>query len=316
MITVAAVAAEFGRDLDDSFARIATILDEARARGARLVVLPEAALGGYLTTLGDAGTPAAPAGEPAPAGTAAVADSSLPPALHLDGPQVRRLIALARDLVVTAGLCEADGDARYNTAIAVTGDGLLGRHRKVHQPLGEGASYLAGDSFAAFDSPVGRLGMMICYDKVFPEAARALAVDGAQIIACMSAWPAARTLRAPSLAEDRWTHRFDLFDQARALENQVLWVSANQAGTFGTLRFVASAKIVGAGGEVLATTGTEAGVAYATVDLDAMLSSARAAMFHLRDRRPDAYPPPSLIRGSRLPTRVPSPIPTDERAQG
>lgn len=271
MITVAAVADNFGRDLDDSFARIAILLDQARARGAALVALPEATLGGYLANLDGAG------------------DVSLPPALDVDGPEVRRLAALAGDLVVTAGLCEADGATRYNTAVAVTGDGVLGVHRKVHQPLGEGASYDAGERFEAFETPVGRMGMMICYDKAFPESARALAVDGAQIIACLSAWPAARTHTSPDLAQDRWTRRFDLFDRARALENQVLWVSANQSGTFGSLRFVASAKVVDSGGDVLATTGTAPGVAYADVDLETMLAGARAGMFHLRDRRPEAY---------------------------
>ena len=271
MITVAAVADNFGRDLDDALARIEIILDEARARGATLVVLPEATLGGYLANLDGAG------------------GVSLPPALAVDGPEVRRLAELAGDLVVTAGLCEADGAQRYNTAVAVTGDGVLGVHRKVHQPLGEGASYAAGSTFDAFDTPVGRLGMMICYDKAFPEAARALAVDGAQIICCMSAWPTSRTNAAPDLADDRWTRRFDLYDRARALENQLLWVSANQSGTFGSLRFVASAKVVDAGGDVLTSTGTQAGVAYAEVYRDAMLAGARGGMFHLRDRRPDAY---------------------------
>ncbi len=269
-VTVAAVAANFGRDLDVAFAHIEALLDEARGAGAQLVALPEATLGGYLSTLD---------GDPA----------SLPPALDIDGPEVKRLAALAGDLVVTAGMCESDRATRYNTAIAVTGDGLLGVHRKVHQPLGEGASYAAGDSFAAFDSPVGRLGMMICYDKAFPEAARSLALDGADIVCCMSAWPAARTNPTPDIADDRWTRRFDLFDRARALENQVLWVSANQSGTFGALRFVASAKIVDSGGDVLATTGTAPGTAVATVDLDAMLAAARGGMFHLRDRRPAAY---------------------------
>jgi predicted amidohydrolase len=270
-ITVAAVAANFGRDLDDAFARIAVILEAARERGARLVSLPEAALGGYLTNLD---------------GQSRI---ELPPALDVDGPEVGRLSALAGDLVVTAGLCESDGTARYNTAVAVTGDGVLGVHRKVHQPLGEGASYTAGSSFEAFDTPAGRIGMMICYDKAFPESARTLALDGAEIICCMSAWPAARTHSAPNLADDRWTKRFDLFDQARALENQVLWVSANQSGNFGSLRFVASAKVVGPGGDVLASTGVAAGVAYATVDLPELLGAARGGMFHLRDRRPDAY---------------------------
>ena len=270
-LTVASVAANFGRDMNDALRRIAIILDDARAHRASLVVLPEATLGGYLSDLH---------------GRDRV---SLPPALDVDGPEIRRLAELAGDLVVTAGFCESDGDRRYNSAVCVTGGEAIGVHRKVHQPLGEGASYHAGDSFEAFDTPIGRMGMMICYDKAFPEAARRLAMDGAEIIACMSAWPAARTNAAPELADDRWTRRFDLFDRARALENQVLWVSANQSGTFGEMRFVASAKVVDVGGDVLATTGTSEGVAYATVDLEQMMGAARSGMFHLRDRRPDAY---------------------------
>ena len=116
------------------------------------------------------------------------------------------------------------------------------------------------------------------------------ALDGAQVVACISAWPSSRTAGAADIAEDRWTKRFNLFDQARALENQIVWVAANQVGTFGSMRFVANAKVVGPGGDVLATTGTEAGLAIAGVDLDEALDTARRAMFHLRDRRPDTYP--------------------------
>jgi predicted amidohydrolase len=271
-LTVAAVAASFGRDLEQAFSDIAQILRVAREDGASLVALPEATLGGYLSNLGGHG------------------DVSLPPALDVDGPEIARLASLAGDLVVTAGFCESDGASRFNSAVAVTGDGVLGVHRKVHQPLGEGASYSAGDGFEAFATPVGRMGMMICYDKAFPESARSLALDGADIVCCMSAWPGSRTNADPDLAKDRWTQRFDLFDQARALENQVLWLSANQSGTFGDLRFVASAKVVGPGGDVLATTGVTEGVATASVDLDELLGAARTGgMHHLGDRRPDAY---------------------------
>ncbi|GAA4795259.1 carbon-nitrogen hydrolase family protein [Actinomycetospora chlora] len=272
--TFAAAAAGFGRDLDEDFARIEALLAQARGAGADLLALPEAALGGYLSSLHD---------DP----------EDVPPQLDVDGPEVRRLIALAGDTVVTAGFCErgdaASGGLPYNSCVAVHGDGVLGHHRKVHQPLNENNSYAAGDRFRAFDTPVGRLGMMICYDKAFPEAARALAVDGARVVVCMSAWPAARTNQAPVLAEDRWTRRFDLFDRARALENQIVWVSANQAGTFGDMRLVASAKVVDPGGEVLATTGTEAGLAVASVDVDEAVEAARRFMGHLRDRRPASY---------------------------
>jgi N-carbamoylputrescine amidase len=275
--TIAAVAAPFDRDLEAAFARIGDLLAEARAQGVRLLALPEAALGGYLADLGEHGV------------REVLPQHALPPALDVDGPEITRLARMAGDVVVTAGFCESDGERRFNTAVAVTGDGVLGVHRKVHQPLGEHNGYAAGEEFRAFDSPVGRMGMMICYDKAFPEAARTLAIDGAEIIACLSAWPAARTASSPDLAADRWTHRFDLFDRARALENQVVWVSANQAGSFGALRFVCSAKVVGPGGEVLATTGVQPGMALAQVDVRAALDGARRSMAHLRDRRPESY---------------------------
>lgn len=83
--------------------------------------------------------------------------------------------------------------------------------------------------------------------------------------------------------------RFDLFDRARALENQVFVVSANQSGAFGDLRFVGSAKVVDPGGEILAATGVGEGMAVAEIDLAAHLTAARRGMFHLGDRRPDAY---------------------------
>jgi predicted amidohydrolase len=269
VLRMAAVADEFDRDLEGDFERIGKLIGAARADGVRLLALPEACLGGYLAHL-DGG-------------------ADQPPALRVDGPEIARLAALAGDMVVCAGYCEADGDRRYNSVVCVGGGRVLGNHRKVHQPLNENASYGAGDGFAAFDTPVGRIGMLICYDKAFPESARALALDGAEIIVCVSAWPGSRTNAPADLAQDRWTRRFDLFDRARALENQVVWLSANQAGTFGRLRFVCSAKVVDPGGDVVATTGVAPGMAVADIDVTAALTAARRSMGHLRDRRPDAY---------------------------
>jgi predicted amidohydrolase len=274
-LRMAAVAAAFGRDLEEDLRIAERLIREAREEGVRLLALPEACLGGYLLSLDD--------------------DAALdegPPALAPDGPEIRRLAALAGEMTVVAGYCEAGADGRrYNSAVCVTGDGVLGNHRKVHQPLGEDASYASGDRFHAFDTPAGRIGMMICYDKAFPESARALALDGAQIGVCVSAWPGARTNAATNLEEDRWKRRFDLFDRARALENQIVWLSANQSGTFGSLRFVGSAKIVDPGGEILADTGVTAGIAVAGIDVAAALETARRSMGHLRDRRPDTYAP-------------------------
>lgn len=270
-LRMAAVAEAFGRDLDEDFRTVERLVAAARAEGVRLLALPEACLGGYLLSLD---------GDDLDGG---------PPALALDGPEIRRLAALAGEMVVVAGFCEADGGSRYNSVVCVTGDGVLGNHRKVHQPLNEDASYASGDRFHAFDTPVGRIGMMICYDKAFPESARTLALDGAEIGVCVSAWPGSRTNAAADLAEDRWKRRFDLFDRARALENQIVWLSANQSGSFGSLRFVGSAKVVDPGGDILADTGVPAGMAIAELEVAKALETARRSMGHLRDRRPSAY---------------------------
>jgi predicted amidohydrolase len=149
--------------------------------------------------------------------------------------------------------------------------------------------YAAGRSFAAIDTPAGRIGLLIDYDKTFPEAARSLALDGAQILACLSAWPTSITNRAPRMTSDRQAKLFDLYDQARAAENQVVLASSNQTGALGGMRFLGQAKVVGPGGDILARTWSKAGLAVATVDVDAEISRARRVQHHLAERKPGSY---------------------------
>jgi len=196
---------------------------------------------------------------------------------------------MAGAMVVCVGYCEADGDRRYNAAVSLSGDGVLGRHRKVHLPAAESTVYAPGDRFTAFDTPVGRVGMLIDYDKTFPESARTLAVDGAQIVACLSAWPASITNRAPKLAQDRQSRLFDLYDCARAAENQIVVVSSNQTGAAGGLRFLGQAKVVGPAGNILARTWAKAGLAVAELDVAAEIATARRVLSHLDELRPATY---------------------------
>jgi predicted amidohydrolase len=270
-IRIGAVAARFGRDLDFDLRRIATLIEHARRSRISLLVLPDAALGGYLADLR----------QPDP--------TALPPALALDDPHVRKVVALAAEMVVCFGFREAEGDRRYNTALCVHGDGVLGSHRKVHQPAGEAIAYSAGERFSAFDTPVGRIGMLIDYDKTFPESARTLTLDGAELLACLSAWPTSLTNRAPRMAQDRQARLFDLYDQARAAENQVVLVSANQTGVLGELHFLGQAKVVGPGGEILARTWAKAGIATAELDVAAEIAKARRVLRHLDERKPSVY---------------------------
>jgi len=270
---IAAVAAPFGRDVDAGLRLIERLVVSARAQGADLVVFPECALGGYVRE--------PMAGESAP---------ELPPALDREGPEIAELIRIAGDTVLCVGYSEADvGSRPYNSAICVSGDGILGHHRKVHLPPGERFAYAAGDRFDAFDTPAGRIGMLVCYDKLFPEAARALALDGADIIASMSAWPVCRLRPARRIAQDRQTRHFNVTDAARAVENQVVWVSSNQTGTLGPLRFLGNAKVVDPDGVVLARTGASPSIAVARIDATTAVHESRLGIDHLADRRPAAY---------------------------
>lgn len=276
-IAITVVSDAFGRDIDECLHRIEQILDRARAAGSDLVVLPEAALGGYLGDLASADG----------------GQEGLPPALDSGGPVLERLAELAGPTVVCAGFSETveglAGGGRMNSVACVCGDGLLGLHRKVHLPLGEGGHTKTGAHLRAFDTPLGRMGMLICYDKTFPEAARELALDGAEVIAVSSAWPISATDPAPRMEDDRQSRLFDLWDQARAAENQVVLASANQFGPFGATTFLGRSKVVSPGGEVLADTGSRAGIATARIDPGAAIERARRGMNHLRDRRPRVY---------------------------
>lgn len=246
-----------------------------------MVVFPECALGGYMR-------------EPADGETAL----RLPRPLDPDGPEIRRLVELAGDLVVCIGYTEGGVRALYSSAVCVTGDGVLGRHRKVHLPPTERFAYTAGDSFAAFDTPVGRVGMVLCYDKLFAESARVLADDRAQIVACMAAWPLDRRSPSERVAADRQVRHFDVIDQARALEHQVVWVSSNASGAWGPRIFPGRSKVVCPDGVVLARTGSRSGTAFAELDPASAIESVKADIDHLADRRPLAY------RGSVTPLTV------------
>ncbi len=217
----------------------------------------------------------------------------LPPAYRLDGPEVgtvAAVVAQACGPVVCFGMTEdVDGD-RANTAVCLGPDGaLLGTHRKVHLPAGEVAWYRAGDGFGAIATPAGRVGLMVDYDKTFPESARCLALDGAEILVCPSAWPASRTNRAASPARDRQRRLFDLYDRARAAENQLWLVSANQTGRHGSMRFLGQSKVVRPDGEIVAAAGARAGLAVADIEPGQGVDRARRRFHHLKERRPALY---------------------------
>lgn len=281
---VAAVSCAGVGDLRTGLPRLQATIARLRRRGARLIVFPEATLGGYLCETVVGGTVV----------------RGTPPVLD-DGDRTelfQRIANTAGDAVVCIGYGESapkPGGLPFASAVCLNGDGVLGQQRKVHIPPAERGVFAPGDGFAAFDTPLGRLGMLICYDKLFPEAARSLALDGAETIACLSAWAVCRERPAHLMRNDRQVRHFNALDVARAIENQVMWVSANQIGTLGRLRFPGQSKVVDPDGRVLASTGARPGAALATIDLAGAVGAARAEISHLGDRMKAAYGPPADV---------------------
>lgn len=279
MIAIAALALRTSADPEAGVRGVERAIALARRRGARLIVFPEATLGGYLQEREVENTIVRGA----------------PPVLEDPATVFARLARAAGEAVVCVGYTERAGDGSrriHASVVCLSGDGVLGHQRKVHIPPSELGLISPGSGFRAFDTPVGRIGMLVCYDKLFPEAARRLALDGAQIIACPAAWPMSRerTGRRPvPMRHDRQVRHFNALDIARAVENQVVWVSANQAGRHGRLRFPAQSKVVDPDGRVLASTGSRAGLALARLDPARAVARSRAAISHLGDRLPSAY---------------------------
>ena len=155
-------------------------LEEAATEGAALLVLPECAIPGYMFDS---------------------AEEALPFAEGIPGPSTEILERESRRLGmhVVCGLLERDGDVMHNAAVFVGPDGLIGVYRKTHLPfLGVDRFVVAGDELPIFETPLGRVGLEICYDLRFPEVTRALALRGADLIAHPTNFPVAARLQTDS----------------------------------------------------------------------------------------------------------------------
>ena len=200
------------------------------------------------------------------------------------GPTSRSLIGFCqeRHCHIVAGLPEASDGRVYNAAILVGPDGLLSCYRKIHL-FGDEASYFApGDRpFSVTDIGLARVGVMICFDHLFPESARSLALQGADVIA----HPA--NLILPDLAQRTMT--------VRALENGVFTATANRVGEEAradtTLRYTGQSQIVSPKGEVLVRLSSDRQeIAIVEIDpADARRKQITSRNDKLADRRPHLY---------------------------
>jgi predicted amidohydrolase len=187
-------------------------------------------------------------------------------------------LSAAHGMVLVGSLPEPDGDKVCNTAYIMDRGTLSGKYRKIHlfSLMNEDRSFTGGDSWLVVDTSAGRLGVFICYDLRFPELARRLAVEGAEILVVPGEWPKPR--------EEHWRTLL----KARAIENQLFVVSANCCGVQGKLDFFGQSLIIGPKGEFLAEGGYENAELTATLDF-AEMAAWRQQITCFPDRKPACY---------------------------
>jgi N-carbamoylputrescine amidase len=211
-------------------------------------------------------------------------------------PAVEHFRGVARELgvVLPLSIYERDGNATFNTMVMVDSDGaVLGPYRKSHIPDGPGYQekyyFNPGDTgFRVWSTAVGRVGVGICWDQWFPEAARCMALDGAEILC----YPTAIGSEPPDPSWDSSGH-WQRVMQGHAGANLVPLVAANrygrEVGATCEVTFYGSSFIADVTGATVAEAGrgTDA-VLTATFDLDECART-RSGWGIFRDRRPDLY---------------------------
>ncbi|MGH9325794.1 MAG: carbon-nitrogen hydrolase family protein [Terriglobia bacterium] len=194
----------------------------------------------------------------------------------IPGPTMERMSQLARrkHAYVAFGLNERDG-AVYNSAVLLDRAGnLIGKYRKVHLPQGEIEQMVPGNAYPVFRTDFGTVGMMICYDVFFADPARALALQGAEII-LMPIWGGP-----------------ELLGKARALENQVFLVASG---------YDYPTCILDREGKTLAEAPRRGTAAVATIDLNK--NYLYVGLWNWRNRRPREYHP-EVVTHFRRPYEV------------
>jgi predicted amidohydrolase len=256
-------------DRDHNLELIKTHLRSAARQEARLIIFPECALTGYCY---DSKAEAWHHAEP------------------ISGPSTLALAAECEQfgVWVVVGMLEAHESQLFNSCALIGPKGIVATYRKIHLPfLGVDRFTTPGDRpFAVHDLGGLRLGINICYDGSFPEAARCLMLLGADLIALPTNWPpgAASTVK--------------YLIQARALENRVYYAAVDRVGDERGFHFIGQSRIVDVSGELMAHTDTDQPtILYADIDPDRARDKrivnipGKHEIHRTADRRPEMYGP-------------------------
>lgn len=243
--------------------RMAQLCEQAASQGAKLICFPELATTGYRGDL---------------------LSTQLWDLSDFDGSETYRMfsqLASRLDITIVAGFAERGsrlGEVYNSVGVWNPGcENISGVFRKVHAFGIEKQWFKNGDTFPVFDTPIGKIGVMICYDMGFPEVARILTLQGAELLIAPSAW----------CIQDR--DMWDINTACRALENGTHLLAVNRWGHEEDLHLFGGSKIMGPRGQVLCEASCEQ-EQLLVGEIDFRLQAhTRLNVPYLRDRKPLGY---------------------------
>jgi len=238
-----------------------------RRHSAQLTIFPECALTGYCF---ESRAEALQSAQPIP------------------GPATDRFQSVLKSMggFAVFGMLEADGDRLYNAAVLMGPEGVLGSYRKIHLPcLGVDAFVDFGNRpFAVHDIDGMRVGLGICYDSAFPEAARVLTLQGADLIVLPTNFPSGAAAMVDHVL------------RTRAMENNVYFAACNRIGMERGFQFIGQSQIADPTGFWLAhSSGDRPEILYAEIDPEFARSKhvvrvpGKHSIDRIADRRPEMY---------------------------
>lgn len=253
-------------DVAGNLERMAAMVRSAAREGAKLVVVPETATTGYF-----------------------IADRLDRLAEPEDGPSATALAALAGEcgVYLAVGMAIVADGTYYDAQLLFSPEGKrVVSYRKVHLFSAEREWYGAGDTPVVVDTPLGRIGLSICYDFMFPEFIRRLVDDGAEIVINSTNWISNDFQRGMG-----WTgEAVESLARTRALENGVWLVMANCIGSEAGFDSLGYSCIVSPSGKVLVSAGKQEAVATANIIHESEdLAHWRGIATYRADRRQGVY---------------------------
>jgi predicted amidohydrolase len=251
----------------ENLGSIVSAAREAADNRANLIVFPECSLTGYIFSS---------------------RQEALSFAETIPGSSTEKIASLCQELKVYIifGLLEKEGDRLFNDVAFVGPQGLIAGYRKNHLPfLGVDRFVDIGDRpFQVHQTPIGNIGLLICYDIAFPESSRVMTLLGADVLVLSTNFPQGRG--------EKYSHVI----YARAFENRVHLVSANRVGSERGYSFAGLSEIVDASGEVLSLASPDKEeIIYGEVSLDSArqkrltLIPGEFEVDFIKDRRPELY---------------------------